>query len=50
VEIQEHVRAELDKSKITKLVGNQYTYNTIQDLENAYRKSSLAPVDAKGDD
>jgi high affinity sulfate transporter 1 len=37
VEIQDHVRAELGRSKIIELVGTHYIFNTIRDLENAYR-------------
>jgi high affinity sulfate transporter 1 len=47
VEIQESVRAELDRSKVTELVGTQYTFNKIDDLENVYRRSS-APVEITG--
>ena len=47
VEIQEGVRAELNRSKVTDLIGAQYTFNRIDDLENAYKRSS-APVEATG--
>jgi anti-anti-sigma regulatory factor len=47
VEIQESVRAELNRSKVTELVGTQYIYDRIAGLENAY-KQSLAPVEATG--
>ena len=40
VEIQDNVRAELDRSKITELVGVQNIFNTIYDLGNAYKRSS----------
>jgi MFS superfamily sulfate permease-like transporter len=46
-EIQESVRAELNRSKITELVGTQYIFNRIDDLENAY-KQSPASVEATG--
>ena len=43
-EVQDGVRAELDRSRITELVGSQYYFNTIRDLENAYRQA--APADS----
>jgi anti-anti-sigma regulatory factor len=46
VEIQDHVRAELDRSKITELVGPEYLFKTVYDLENSYRQSSASPVRA----
>jgi MFS superfamily sulfate permease-like transporter len=39
-EIQGHVRAELDRSKITDLVGAEYVFSTIYELADAYKKSS----------
>ena len=51
VEIQDNVRRELDRSRITGLVGVQYIFNTIYDLENAYNRSSVAPGEgAQGSD
>lgn len=44
VEIQESVRAELDRSKITELIGIPYTFNTIDDLETAYKRSSVRNI------
>ena len=45
-EMQAHVRAELDRSKITELVGASYIFETIYDLEDGYKKSSTGPVKA----
>jgi high affinity sulfate transporter 1 len=44
VEIQESVRAELERSKITDLVGRPYIFSTIQELENAYKQSSTGTL------
>jgi len=38
-EIQGHVRAELERSKITALVGTEYIFSTVYGLEDAYKKS-----------
>ena len=39
VRIQDRIRAELDRSKITELVGTRYIFNAIHELENAYKQS-----------
>jgi MFS superfamily sulfate permease-like transporter len=40
VEIQDGVKTELDRYKITELLGNQNLFKTVDDLKNAYEKSS----------
>ena len=39
VQIQDHVRAELDRSKITDLIGTQYIFATVHELENVFEQS-----------
>jgi sulfate permease, SulP family len=45
VQIRNRVCAELERSKITDLVGVQYNFDTIYDLENAYNQSSSGTVE-----
>jgi len=40
VEVQANVRAELDRYGITKLVGNEYIFGRIHELEPAYKQST----------
>ncbi|MGA2790952.1 MAG: SulP family inorganic anion transporter [Candidatus Bathyarchaeia archaeon] len=40
VEVQANVRAELDRYGITKLVGNDYIFGRIHELEPAYKQST----------
>jgi MFS superfamily sulfate permease-like transporter len=40
VEVQSNVRAELDRYGITGLIGNQYIFGRIHDLEPAYKQST----------
>ena len=49
-EIQAHVRAELDKSGITQLVGPQFTFDSVTDIVHAYKQSSesLSSTEPKG--
>ena len=44
VQIQESVRAELDRSKITDLIGKQYIFNTVHELEYAYKELPAGKV------
>jgi len=44
VEIQESVRGELERSKITDLVGIRYIFSTIYEVEKAYKRSSAGTV------
>jgi MFS superfamily sulfate permease-like transporter len=44
VQIQDSVRAELVRSKITDLIGMQYIFTTIHELESAYKQSSAGTV------
>lgn len=44
VDIQDRVRAELERSRITDLVGTQYIFSTIHELEDAYKQSSPATL------
>jgi MFS superfamily sulfate permease-like transporter len=48
VEIQDSVRRELDRSKITDMIGTDYIFNTIYDLENSYERSAEVPAGANG--
>jgi high affinity sulfate transporter 1 len=47
-EMQDSVRAELARSRITELVGAQYVFNTIDDLADAYRRSPSTSVGTTG--
>jgi high affinity sulfate transporter 1 len=44
VRMQDRVRAELDRSKITALVGVQYIFKTIHELEDVYKQSPEGTV------
>ncbi len=44
LEVQDHVRVELERSKITDLVGRQYFFNTLNELELAFKASTEATV------
>ena len=43
-DIQDHVRAELERSKITDLVGTPYIFTTIYGLVDAYKRESTGSV------
>ena len=40
VEVQANIHAELDRYDITELIGNEYIFGRIHDLEPAYKKST----------